>query len=58
VFDLGQHPGIRTGNSSEAEDGDSGAGQENVKVLDGNGDLAKLTGFVPGYEKYVETFTQ
>lgn len=58
VFDLGQHAGIRTGNSGEAEDGDSGAGQENIKVLNGDGDLAKLTGFVAGHEKYVETFTQ
>ena len=58
VFDLGQHACIRTGNSGEAEDGDSGAGQENIEVLDGDGDLAKLTGFVAGYEKYVKTFTQ
>jgi hypothetical protein len=26
--------------------------------MDGNGDLAKLSAFVAGYEKYVETFTQ
>jgi hypothetical protein len=26
--------------------------------MDGNGDLAKLSGFVASYEKYVKTFTQ
>lgn len=58
MFDLGQHSGIRTGNSGEAKDGNSGTGEENIKVLDRDRNLAKLAGFVAGYEKYVKTFTQ
>ena len=33
-------------------------GQKNVQIMDGNGDLAKLSGLVAGYEKYVKAFTQ
>ncbi len=58
MSDLLQHPGIRAGNSGEAEDPDGGARQKDVQILDGNGDLSKLSSFVAGYEKYVETFTQ
>ena len=56
--DLLQHPGIRTGDSREAERTDRRPGQNNVEILDGNRDLAKLSSFVASYEKYVETFTQ
>jgi len=58
VRDLLQHPGLRTGDSREAERAHRRPGQKNVEILDGNGDLAKLSGFVASYEKYVETFTQ
>ena len=34
------------------------AASNNVEIMNGNGDLAKLSGFVAGYEKYVKTFTQ
>ena len=55
---LCQHPGIRTGDSREAERPDHQPGHKDVGVLDGNGDLAKLSSFVASYEKDVETFTQ
>src|SRR5208282_6067255 len=58
VGNLAQHLGIRTGDSREAKHTDCRPGQKHVQVLDGNGDLTKLSRFVPGYEKYVETFTQ
>ena len=56
--DLLQHTGIRTGDAGQTESADRRSGEKDVEILDGNGDLAKLSGFVASYEKYVETFTQ
>jgi hypothetical protein len=53
-----QHPGIRTGNSCEAERRDTDTRYQNIQIMDGNGDFAKLTSFVAGYKKYVKAFTQ
>ncbi len=53
-----QHTGIRTGDSRKAERTDGKARQKNIQIMDGNGDLAKLSSFVSGYEKYIETFAQ
>jgi len=58
VGDLIQHPGIGTGDAGEAEGANRQSGQKHVEILDGDGDLAKLSCFVASYEKYVETFTQ
>ena len=58
VGDFLQHPGVGAGDTRKAERADRRPGQKNVKVLDGDGDLSKLSGFVASYEKYVETFTQ
>jgi hypothetical protein len=58
VGDFLQHPGIRTGDPREAERADRQPGQKNVQVLDGNGNLAKLSRFIASYEKYVKAFTQ
>src|ERR1700690_431228 len=58
VGNLLQHPGIGAGDSREAERANRRPGQKNVEILDGNGNLPKLSGFVARYEKDVETFTQ
>ena len=58
MFDLGQHSGIRTGNSGEAKDGNSGTGEENIKVLDRDRNLAQLPVISAGDKKDVGTFTQ
>ena len=55
---LQQHAGIRAGNSGQAEESDGGADDENVEVMDGNGDLAQLPVVPAGHEKDVEPFLQ
>jgi hypothetical protein len=58
VRDFREHPGIGAGNTGKAKRADRGTGQQYVQVLDGNGDLAKLSGFVASYEKYIKALTQ
>ena len=39
---LQQHPGIRAGDTGEAEKSNGGAGYEYIQIMEGNGDLAQL----------------
>src|SRR5208283_3515587 len=58
VRDLAQHAGIGTDDARQAEHANQSAGDKNVQILDRNGDLAKLSGFVAGHKKDVKAFTQ
>src|SRR5882672_1929695 len=55
---LVQHPGIGTGDASKPGDTDRRPGDNDIQVMNGDGNLAQLAVFVARHEKYVKAFAQ
>jgi hypothetical protein len=50
--------GIRTGNSGQAKESDCGPHDEDVEIMDGNGNLAQLPVVPASHKKDVKAFPQ